>query len=358
MKRIRQGNTINFHYSVYRSTGELKEPEDLTGVTLTATLQNRLYSMRLDVSFSVEGNVISAFIPGVPLLKTGVYNFSLSYQKDGWDFAIDADAFQIVDSSAKVGGSDACPDVEAETVELFGIVNLGEFSTPVLPEGIVIDANYVHTDNNYTDEEKKKLSDLQNYDDTALSRKVTALEKDVQGISIPTKTSELENDAEFITGAGLSKVATSGSYADLTGAPTIPTVTNDFTDEEKTKLAGLHNYDDTEVRNLIEKKGNAIPVKSIADPNGSVQVYAIDPNIFYDFDLCGTLHLSLTPPTDRSILNEYMFQFMAADSGTTLLIDGPVHWLNEIPTLKQNYLYQVSIVNNLAIIGGTEYVEI
>lgn len=38
MKRIRQGNSIYFRYSVYRSSGAIEEPEDLTGIAIIATL--------------------------------------------------------------------------------------------------------------------------------------------------------------------------------------------------------------------------------------------------------------------------------------------------------------------------------
>lgn len=41
-----------------------------------------------------------------------------------------------------------------------------ESEIPELPENLVTDANYVHTDNNYTTEEKQKLAGLHNYDDT------------------------------------------------------------------------------------------------------------------------------------------------------------------------------------------------
>ena len=42
------------------------------------------------------------------------------------------------------------------------------------PTDLVRDPNYVHTDNNFTDTEKTKLAGLSNYDDTALSARVTA----------------------------------------------------------------------------------------------------------------------------------------------------------------------------------------
>lgn len=65
MKRIRQGNSINFRYSVYRSTGESKEPEDLNRVEVITTLQNWLYGTWVDVPFSVKGNVITEPSPAI-----------------------------------------------------------------------------------------------------------------------------------------------------------------------------------------------------------------------------------------------------------------------------------------------------
>ena len=43
---------------------------------------------------------------------------------------------------------------------------------------------------------------------------------------IPSKTSELTNDSNFVDSNNLATVATSGSYTDLTNTPTIPTVNN------------------------------------------------------------------------------------------------------------------------------------
>lgn len=56
------------------------------------------------------------------------------------------------------------------------------------PENLVQDADYVHTDANYTAAEKTKLARLSNYDDTALAGRVTTLETDkvtVTAASIP-----------------------------------------------------------------------------------------------------------------------------------------------------------------------------
>lgn len=44
--------------------------------------------------------------------------------------------------------------------------------------------------------------------------------------TIPTKTSDLTNDSNFVSSSSLATVATSGSYTDLSNTPTIPTVSD------------------------------------------------------------------------------------------------------------------------------------
>lgn len=65
---------------------------------------------------------------------------------------------------------------------------------------------------------------------------------------IPTKVSELENDKNYVVGEegkGLS--------------------TNDYTDAEKNKLSVLQNYDDSELRNLIDKKAAQSDLSNLAN---------------------------------------------------------------------------------------------
>lgn len=49
--------------------------------------------------------------------------------------------------------------------------------------------------------------------------------------SIPTKTSDLTNDSSFVISSSLSSVATSGSYNDLLNKPSIPSKTSDLTND-------------------------------------------------------------------------------------------------------------------------------
>lgn len=60
-----------------------------------------------------------------------------------------------------------------------------------VPEDIVHDENYVHTDNNYTTAEKNKLESLYNYNDSSLTNRVTSLE---------TSTYILETSVNIIEG--------------------------------------------------------------------------------------------------------------------------------------------------------------
>jgi len=62
----------------------------------------------------------------------------------------------------------------------------------VLPSDVVRDSNYVHTDNNYTTEEKNKLAGLQNYDDTSIREDITNLGKNTYN---KTETQELIDQA-------------------------------------------------------------------------------------------------------------------------------------------------------------------
>lgn len=89
----------------------------------------------------------------------------------------------------------------------------------------VKDANYVHTDNNYTTLEKTKLSSLENYDDTQIK-------------------TDINNKVDKVSGKGLS--------------------TNDYTTEEKNKLAGLFNYNDTSITNRVSDIESKIPAQATA----------------------------------------------------------------------------------------------
>jgi hypothetical protein len=81
----------------------------------------------------------------------------------------------------------------------------------------------------------------------------------------------------------------------------------------------------------------------------------IQPNKFYKFGELTELNITLANPTDTTILNEYMFEFISGNTATTLIIPDTIKWL-ETPNIEANKTYQCSIVNNIGILVGVENV--
>ena len=97
------------------------------------------------------------------------------------------------------------------------------------PNNLVQDADYVHTDNNYTHSDKTKLNGIAagaevnvqaDWDVTDTSSDAYINHKP----TIPTKTSDLTNDSDFVESSDLAAVATSGDYNDLTNKPNLATI--------------------------------------------------------------------------------------------------------------------------------------
>lgn len=148
---------------------------------------------------------------------------------------------EIYDGQSGTGGgtsnyNDLLNKPSINDVELSGNKTLEELG--IQAKGNYIeDSNYVHTDNNYTNEDKEKLDNVRNYDDTELRNEIDSkanktdlhnhankdildnitseninswnnksdFDGDYNNLSnlpiIPNKTSELKNDSDFITKA-------------------------------------------------------------------------------------------------------------------------------------------------------------
>lgn len=93
--------------------------------------------------------------------------------------------------------------------------------------------------NDYTTSEKNKLAALENYDDTQVLSDIESLQSDMEGAAVA-----LDNKVDKVSGKGLS--------------------TNDYTDTEKTKLAGLSNYDDTVIQAAVAGKVDKVTGKGLS----------------------------------------------------------------------------------------------
>ena len=76
----------------------------------------------------------------------------------------------------------------------------------------------------------------------------------------------------------------------------------------------------------------------------------IQPNVLYVWGEVTELDITLMPPTNPSIVNEYMIQFTSGEVATTLILPSEIKWMST-PIIQANKVYQISIVNNLAVMG-------
>lgn len=77
---------------------------------------------------------------------------------------------------------------------------------------------------------------------------------------IPTKTSDLQNDSNFVVASSLATVATSGSYADLSNKPTIPSVDQTYNASSTNAQSG------TAVAGALSTV-NQVPASTSSDEN-------------------------------------------------------------------------------------------
>ena len=324
MEAIRIGNDISIQWTILHNG----IPESLEGRDLRVVLSNSFEKIEIK-DIILVGNVIKFSYHGKDQRHCGVYTLTLyeNYNKDGM-YTVDAcDAFRLIPRSCSVGGDTGCGSVKVTTikltgdisvpavgtgdyesmtnkpringVELVGDKSLEELGIPILPDNIVTDADYTHTDNNLTDALLEKLDGLSNYDDTALREALTSeisRAKEVEG-DLDTAIRKVASDlSSFITGdpdadniinrwqevveflsgmtedkdmAGvlldLKKQILAEVTSILSGYYTSGQIddrfvekikgkglsTNDLTDELLSKINGLSNYDDEWVRSEI-----------------------------------------------------------------------------------------------------------
>lgn len=148
-----------------------------------------------------------------------------------------------------------------------------------------VDANYVHTDNNYTNTEKTKLEGVETGAEVNVIETVkvngTALTPDAQkavDVTIPTKVSDLTNDGDGTAG---SEFATK-SYVDQNGGKidvikvngTAQTITNKEVDlTVPTKVSDITNDSNFQNETQVDAK-IASAVASAVTLKGSVATYS------------------------------------------------------------------------------------
>jgi hypothetical protein len=115
----------------------------------------------------------------------------------------------------------------------------------------------------------------------------------------------------------------------------------------KTPVKGVDYFTDADKKELIEEIDVNAEIHII---NQTLNAVKIQPNCLNVWGEVANLTITLATPTNTSIVNEYMIQFTSGNIATQLTLPDTITWMSE-PIIVANATYQISIINNLAIIG-------
>lgn len=119
-----------------------------------------------------------------------------------------------------------------------------------------------------------------------------------------------------------------------------------------TKVSQLDNDNDyittSDVNQALNEKSNKFLTQTVTSSS-----FVMNPNIRYIANGLTSLQPTFATPTDSTIINEYILQFTASSSGTTLTLPSSIKWMNgEQIIIEAGKTYEISVINNLAIYGS------
>ena len=153
---------------------------------------------------------------------------------------------------------------------------------------------------------------------------------------IPTKTSQLENDSNFVS---------SGNLKTINGQSIVGS--GDLTIESGSSEANVAAVDDDN-STLDDVETNNYKKEIVTINSGTITLL---PDKYYkNTGTFSTLDISLEDSLDTTHISEYCLEFTTASNGTSLSVPDTIKWANGIiPDLENNCIYQLSIMNNLGI---------
>ena len=245
--------TIEAHVSVYDKDEGIYKLLDLTGVKECQMRLVGTYRKVIGKNVAVSGSKVTAFFPGGSV-GVGTYGVEITFVDSlGKGRIFERNLIGIVSAS---GEATVDNDIEGEAGEGLNVsvnvltrtVRIGDGGSGVSDYNLLENRPSI---GGVTLEGNKRPSDLGMYSkeeaDGKFQTKESAAEADkrVQGM--------LDGKVDKVEGKGLSS--------------------NDFTDAEKAKLAGLKNYDDTQVRELIAGKADLQHQHTVADITDFPELY-------------------------------------------------------------------------------------
>lgn len=223
MKRIRIGKDIEIHWPILTNG----EPVALEGRDLKLFVHLPSH-MDIPVDFTTEGNTAIFTISGAMQKSIGVYRLTMweNLQKSGQTAVDYCNAFELVPTTCMEGGEDD-NNLTTETVDL-------EASSLVvgLPGESAYEAFKKYNPNSELTEEEYA-------------------EAPINAANAANEAAKAANDAAGKIGDIDKALAEKVDKEEGKGLSA-----NDYTDQEKEKLAGLSNYDDTEIRKNLSDKAS------------------------------------------------------------------------------------------------------
>lgn len=221
MKRIRIGKDIEIHWPILTNGQQVAlEGRDLK---LFVHLPSH---MDIPVDFTTEGNTAIFTISGTMQKSIGVYRLTMweNLQKSGQTAVDYCKAFELVPTTLLEGGED-------ESNLITETINLEASSLVVgLPGESAYEAFKKYNPNSELTEEEYA-------------------EAPINAANAANEAAKAANDAAGKIGDIDKALAEKVDKEEGKGLST-----NDYTDQEKEKLAGLSNYDDTEIRKELSDK--------------------------------------------------------------------------------------------------------
>ena len=343
-----------------------------------------------------EGTIVGE-VDATDFIKDGMVNgvsvengkLVISFNEDGGDETVELDiteifnaenyytkaeadaAFQPIGDYQAAGDyalASDIPDLEGYATTQYVDGKVGEIVVPTNlseltnDDNYVQDENYVHTDNNYTTEEKNKLESLNNYDDTELAGRVTALEaanyvEDANYVHTDNnytsedkaKLVELQNYDD----SALAERVTTLENADYVQDANYVHTDNNFTDELKTKLEGLSEYDDTALDGRVEALENAGYLTTLTGDARYYEREAVD-NIFVsksqyedDIELKADKSELVDYATDsdlESAVRELVVRLNKLEAQNAILVEKGTDSADEITGMSENDALNADIV--------------
>ena len=256
MERIRIGNDIELRWKIYTTDAEgVSSPYDLTGKALEVSLFNAFADGEVPLDFTTQENEITAIYRGKDQKVTGRYSIILRENNgaDGMKTVDEHDAFELVCRTMDESRNDD-GDVKCYSLSFTSAFSIG---------GGSIDLS------SYAKKEDVDAA-LEGKQDT-----IPDLDAIRQGAAKGSTALQSESDPVYL--ADKPKLALKVEIPDVSGK--VDKVTgkglssNDYTDADKLKLAGLENYDDTQVRELIAGKANLQHQHTVADITDFPELY-------------------------------------------------------------------------------------